>query len=655
MQLNSTCMLAALLLVTLGSTVLGQQARINPARHVDVAQVRQVHRLSDIAGYREYTGRLIVRPKAGVLERVASDLVESQTIDYKGQMDCYILEVPAESTDRAYAAALEATGLYDLVEPDWEVYATATTPNDPRIGNQWHHSVMQSRLAWDITIGDPNIVIAIVDTGIDVDHPDLAGQLVPGRLQSLDLGNAIESFPGEFTNDTHGHGTGVAGTAAAVGNNGIGGAGMGWNFSIMPIKVTDGITAYTSDIVDGCIWAARNGADIVNASFSGGDSFSASLAGTGVWDAGGLLFWAAGNENNELFGFDSSAYVIVAATTSTDSRWSSSNFGNPVDIAAPGASIYMPWVGGGYSIFSGTSFASPIAAGSAAMIWSVNPDLTSEEVQDVLFSTADDIGESQFNVGHGRINLFNAVTAALNYNLDQLLSVQSSHPLDQPIFVTPTDVNGEGDGVPPFERLFERNASITLSAPIDNNERQFDRWDVNGREVSRDPNYSFAMASPQTITAVYSNKIMIRSTPTGANMLLSPADLGANSVIQAPLETDYFGGTDNLELTVLPIHEGRDFVEWRIDEQFVSSSTRIVVSTDHDFTIKAVYEGILGDLNCSGTTDSFDIEAFIDALLNPSIYHTNYPDCDRMLADLNQDGTVTSFDIEFFIDLLMNS
>jgi hypothetical protein len=111
--------------------------------------------LDEIPGYREYTGRLIVKPKAGVTANVATDLIQDQAIEFSTTLESYIVNVPAETTDRAYAASLLATGMYELVEPDWLVYTTLT-PNDPHLASrQWFHNVMESRLAWDISTGDP--------------------------------------------------------------------------------------------------------------------------------------------------------------------------------------------------------------------------------------------------------------------------------------------------------------------------------------------------------------------------------------------------------------------------------------------------------------------------------------------------------------------
>jgi subtilisin family serine protease len=610
--------------------------------------------LDEIPGYREYTGRLIVKPKAGVTANVATDLIQDQAIEFSTTLESYIVNVPAETTDRAYAASLLATGMYELVEPDWLVYTTLT-PNDPHLASrQWFHNVMESRLAWDISTGDPNIVVAIVDTGVDNDHIDLAASLVPGMRKIFGSSTLYETVPGEYTNDTEGHGTHVAGCAAAIGNNGQGGVGAGWNLSIMPIQVTTTGTAYVSDITGGAIWASANGAKVVNVSFGGADSSSAASAGSSIRNNGGLLFWASGNEYTTLTGVDSDAFVIVGATNSSDNVANFSNVGNPVDIVAPGVNIWSSTRGGSWGYSTGTSMASPVAAGVGAMVFSVNPSLTPDEVQAVLYNTADDIGESAFDAGAGRVNLLQAVAEASGISTDIPIDVTSS-PIDLVDVTITTDINGDGDGLTAFSRLYARNSSITATAPYNFGSRTFDRWEFNGTEVSDVMSVSLDMYAPGTLNVIYSTLIQVESDPPGAFIVKLTTDLIGDTNLNAPYLTSYFDDW-NPQFIASDTHNGGAFVEWQVDGQFATSSLSLVVDALEDKVITAIYATpfALGDVNCDGVVNSFDIDPFVLALLDPDSYTAGFPNCDINLADANGDTFINSFDIDPFVALVLS-
>src|SRR5207237_949281 len=156
---------------------------------------------------------------------------------------------------------LMGTSAYQYVEPDWICYPQLT-PNDPFFGSQWHHATIHSEKAWDVLTGSSSITIAITDTGVDHTHPDLMALLVPG-YNAVD--NLAETSGGQ-TNDVNGHGTHVAGDAAAAGNNGIGVSGVGWNFRIMPIRVSNvsGGGSSSSALSAGARWAADHGAKVIS-------------------------------------------------------------------------------------------------------------------------------------------------------------------------------------------------------------------------------------------------------------------------------------------------------------------------------------------------------------------------------------------------------
>jgi len=373
-------------------------------------------RFVDRPGVAELTGTMMVQPRAGVADRVAdrararvAPLVRERFED----VGTLLVDLPAGVDENTFAEALLATGDYDWVEPDYRVFLLGQS-NDPQFNSSWQHSRLQSADAWAVETGSAEVTVAVVDTGMDTNHPDLVNLLVPGFNA---LSNVAEIDGGDIE-DQQGHGTFVAGCAAAEGNNLTGVVGVGWNFRIMPIKVsgTTG-TAQLSDLQQGARWAADNGADVVNVSFSGIENRSWEITGKRVRDAGGLLFNSAGNDNRNISGEEYDHVVVVASTTSSDTKSGFSNFGRLVTLTAPGSSVRATRRGGGYGNSSGTSFSSPIAAGVGALIKSVNPDFTPGDVQDILYMSLDDLGAPGRDdlYGRGRVNSFKAVTNAQTF------------------------------------------------------------------------------------------------------------------------------------------------------------------------------------------------------------------------------------------------
>ncbi len=294
---------------------------------------------------------------------------------------------PAGRDEEAMAADLELSGAVEWAEPDYVEQAVAT-PNDPYYANQWQHVNIRSAGAWDITTGSTQVIVAVCDTGVDLGHPDLASRLVlPGWNTYLNNTNCM---------DTHGHGTMVAGFAAAAGNNGIGVAGVAWNVRILPIRITfadGGGSAYVSDIGEAITYGADHGAKVVNVSFSGYSSSTIISAADYAQGKGTLVVIAAANDGVDLTGSpDPASIVLVGATTTADTRASFSNYGTPIDVVAPGVNVWSTIMGGGYGYGSGTSFSSPITAGLAALIFSVNPSLTPQAVEGCIESTCKDLG-----------------------------------------------------------------------------------------------------------------------------------------------------------------------------------------------------------------------------------------------------------------------
>jgi subtilisin family serine protease len=342
------------------------------------------------------------------LRAKAQQRILPNVLRYYADTDEYIVRVPAGSSENAYARTLTSAGGYQYVEPNWRVYPNLT-PNDPSFGSQWHLTKIRGPQAWDIIIGNPAQIIAYTDTGIDVNHPDLAPNRVPGY-------NAVDQVTeqnGGQVNDINGHGTHVAGIGSAVTNNAIGVAGVGWNFRIMMVRVSNqsGGSSSIEILTRGARWAVDNGAKTVSTSYSGVSNGAVETTGQYIRARGASYLWAAGNSNQNMSGFDHASVIIVGATTSTDARAGFSNYGVPIDVFAPGDTIFSTLRNNGYGNLSGTSMAAPCANGVIAMIYARNPGFTPDQAETKLFQSCIDLGAAgNDNVfGWGRVDLWNSV------------------------------------------------------------------------------------------------------------------------------------------------------------------------------------------------------------------------------------------------------
>lgn len=354
-------------------------------------------------------GRVLVMPNAGLPDSELGKIVgahgaKARRITNHG---LYVVEVPANASEKALAALLARHPHLKFAEVD-RVVAEDLVPNDPYYGSQWHLPKIGGPTAWDKSQGN-GVVIAILDSGVDPTHPDLKDRLVPGY-------NFVDGNTN--TTDVRGHGTKVAGSAAASMNNASGVASVTGQAKIMPVRVADANGyVYWSTMAKGLTFAADNGARVANMSFNGvAGSSSVLSAAKYMKDKGGLSFVSAGNDNIDPGYADTDLMIIVAATDQNDAKASWSNFGDHVDLSAPGVDIYTTAMGGGYEPSSGTSFAAPITAGVAALLMAANPALSNTQVESILLSTAKDLGAAGYDVyfGRGRVDAAAAVAAALS-------------------------------------------------------------------------------------------------------------------------------------------------------------------------------------------------------------------------------------------------
>lgn len=353
-------------------------------------------------------GRLLVQPRPGLSDEEFAKILKTHGAKSVGRItgiDVHIVQLPANASEKAVAALLAKNPHIKFAEPDMILKPEATA-NDPYFVNAWHLPKIGAPTAWDSSNGT-NITIAILDSGVDAAHPDLSGKLVAGW-------NFYDN--NSTTTDVYGHGTMVAGTAAATTNNGIGVASVAGGAKIMPIRVTDtsGL-GYLSAMASGLTWAADHGARVANLSFEAAGGYSTvQTAAQYLKNKGGLLASAAGNSGAlQSFAY-SDTNIVVSATDSNDAKTSWSNYGSFVSVAAPGVGIYTTVRGGGYGAVSGTSVASPVTAGVVALMMSANPTLGAGNVQSLLYASVKDLGTAGKDsyYGYGRVDAAAAVLAA---------------------------------------------------------------------------------------------------------------------------------------------------------------------------------------------------------------------------------------------------
>ena len=301
------------------------------------------------------------------------------------------------------------------------------TPDDPSLGLQWGIDTVFAREAWDITRGSHDVIVGVLDTGIDWNHPDLAANIwtdgsgyhgynfIAGN--NIPMDDNINSYDelGRYRPDTYTyHGTHVAGVLGAVMNNDAGIAGIA-QVQLMAVKVMndsgEGTDAY---VASGIRWAVDHGADIVTMSLGVEGPSSTLETAIGYASSHGVVTVAASGNSGSSYVSYPAAYpsvIAVGAVDSTESRASFSNFGSNLDLMAPGVSIYSTQGGSSYQQLSGTSTAAPFVAGVAALMLSVNPALTPVEIGNVMNATAKDISRTSYDTatGWGIVDAFRAV------------------------------------------------------------------------------------------------------------------------------------------------------------------------------------------------------------------------------------------------------
>jgi subtilisin family serine protease len=367
------------------------------------------------------TMRLVVTFKPGTPEAVADRLARDagEEVERIDQLHVRVVEVPAVAAEHVSAAWARNSNVRQ-VEMDGSVAATWTPP-DPLWPYQWEQRQVRARRAWNVERGTYRTVVAVVDTGVQLSHPDLARRLVDGH----DFVNH-DRWP----SDDNGHGTSVAGIIAANANS-IGVAGMCARCKVMPVKALDANgMGYWTVAAKAIVWAADHHADVINLSF-GGPSGGSTLGNAIAYarSKGAVVVAAAGN-----FGSPSKFYpaaypgvISVAASSERDLRYSWSDYSTSwVDVAAPGCT-WATKRGGGYGSFCGTSAATPVVAGIAALMDSAKPGISRRRIESLL--TAATIQTPWAFTRFGRVDAYRAVYRAVNGTWPSTPQVLPSAPL----------------------------------------------------------------------------------------------------------------------------------------------------------------------------------------------------------------------------------
>ena len=602
--------------------------------------------------------QLIVKFKKGVtatqIDQVKNGLgiVSAKTISLTGAQVWKFSGISVESALAKYSTS----SLFEYIEPDYIVTAGALTPkstipNDPSFSQLWGlnntgqsggtvDADIDAPEAWDIQTGNPNLVVGIIDTGVDYNHQDLVGNIWtnPGEIAADGIDNDGNGYIDDVRGwdfayndnnpmDVYGHGTHVSGTIAGKGNNGIGVTGVAWNAQIMPLKfLDDSGSGSTSNAILAISYATAKGVKITNNSWGGG-SFSQALydAINAAGQLGSLFIAAAGNDygnNNDTNPHYPSSYnlaniISVASTTRTDSLSSFSNIGlTSVDLGAPGSDIYSTTPGNTYSTYSGTSMATPHVSGAAALLWSQNPTWTAQQVKTALMNTGDSLASLAGKTVSGkRLNVYNALAAS------NLPSVTVS--------VSPASV--QEDGTTNLVYTFTRT-SLGLSSPLTVNFGS--SGTANASLIGADP-ADYTVLTNSSVIFNPTTKLGTVTFAANATTVQVVVDPIADTIAEVPNETvdlninsgtGYIGGSPNLATGMI------------VSEEALPIFTNPNPITIQDYTASNPYPSTINVSGLSGNLTTLKV-----TLTNLS--HTWPDDIDVLLVGPNGAKAILMSDV----------
>lgn len=384
----------------------------------------------------EQSETVVVKMKQQDTDRLEQSFkVQSATVQQNQSV--VTVEVPEGKSAAQLIQELEKRSDVELAEPNYR-YKKMVTPTDQYFSTQYHHGLIGTAEAWDITMGSPDVHVAILDDGFDTKHPELVGRFTA----------AMNTAP-QFSIEEHG--THVAGIVGATANNGLMGAGVAPKTGMYLVDVFNGDDAYLSDIVAGIEYAVANDADIISMSLGG--PFYSEILDDAVQTAhneGLVILAASGNESTSLIsypaGFDN--VLSVGSTNRSDAVSTYSNWGETLDLVAPGESIYSTTPNSGFLRMSGTSMATPVVAGVAALIKAQNPHFTNTDIENQLLATTKDLGVTGWDSksGYGRVDAYAALT---QFDLEA--------PVLAPVSSSQGQVTGTVLGVLPKSTIVVRN------------------------------------------------------------------------------------------------------------------------------------------------------------------------------------------------------
>ncbi|ASS74287.1 hypothetical protein CIG75_04325 [Tumebacillus algifaecis] len=371
------------------------------ATYVEQGRVGTPINLLDETKGKIATANVLVKVKSG---KKASNIALKHGVrlgEQLGTGDWYVLEVPSGRLSQTLVK-LKRDKELEAVEVDQQVGITGEeqagimlTPNDPAFSTQPYLNLIQAPAAWDVTTGSSSRTIAIIDTGVDLDHPDLIGKILPG----YDFVNGDS-----IADDDNGHGTAVAGVAAASSNNLTDITGVDWQAKILPVKVLNASGAGTySNVIQGIYYAANNGANVINMSFGGGASVSLQDAINYAYSKGCIIVAADDSYGGTVM--YPAAYANVVGVTGLNASGVPTSAGSHIDIAAPATMIRTTQMGGGTAIYSGVSYSAAIVSGVMSLAWSCNLSYTNSVVQNRVLTQVDPIPGKPF----GRVNAYQTV------------------------------------------------------------------------------------------------------------------------------------------------------------------------------------------------------------------------------------------------------
>lgn len=642
----------------------------------------------------------------------------------------------------------------------------ALIPNDPLFNSLWglrqgNGHDMDADLAWEVTTGDPDIIVVILDDGVQQNHPDI------NQIAGADFtGNNTGGGPYNYCDN---HGTAVAGCTSAIINNNLGVVGVAPNCKVASAKwsvantpCNGSGTFQVSWLVSAINWAQAIGARVTNNSNTMGASSSITSKYNQTYANGVVHFAASGNEGSSSIPYPASIGSVnaVGAMTPSGSRWFWSNYGSGMRCMAPGVDVRTTdrtgsagYAGGDYTWTDGTSFASPYAAGVCALLFAVNPVLTAGEAEQILFDTAEDYGPSGYDTqyGYGFVNAYNAVVAvggapdppgnfallapsngasdveaaavtfdwspsddadtytlvvdddqnfynpeievsgleATSYTaLDVLvegrtyfwqvtahnaIGTATSSP-SVAVFLTITDCNGNG---------IDDATEISQGSADDCNENgRPDSCDLIGGYAYESLDLTpFGFDSPQSVTLTNvpqanGEVLLIVRAYGDFNFTTEFVDVELNGVNTGSVLVTSSDCTERVDELPIPAANYNAALGTGTEATFTFIASESVDSQLCDpvtwISLELAYDGapldtdtngngtldscetlaVVGDLNCDGTVNNFDIDPFVLALTDPAGYNSSQPDCDINLGDINGDGAVNNFDIDPFVALL---